>query len=226
MEDLRSKVTSSQQEGTSEDPTFHYVETPVDFVELKRINPDTYAWINIPGTVIDYPILCSQTSFDYYLNHSPTGEVARYGSIFTDYYNSTDFSDFNTVIYGHNTVDGTMFGTLRKYKNQSYVQKNKFINIYMPGRILKYEIFAVYIWDDRHILCAYDFNNMEERTAYLKMISEKQGINRYYDSDLSVTENDRIITLSTCTASGTKRFLVQGVLISDSSGQFTRGSAE
>ncbi len=221
MDDLRNRVIAPWSDSSS-GAAVDYVETPVDFVELKRVNPDVYAWLNIPDTVIDYPILRREEDNAYYLNHIVTGETGRYGCIFTETYNSADFSDFNTIIYGHNTVDGTMFGTLWKYKNKSFLADHKRINIYMPGRIMTYEVFAAYVWDDRHILYAYDFSNRDERIAYLDMIANMRGMSSYYDGSLAVTEEDKIITLSTCTATGNNRYLVHGVLIYDSQGNFTR----
>ena len=213
MENLRSQVAVSDD---SVSQTVNYVETPVDFVKLKKQNADIYAWINIPGTSVDYPVLRREDDNSYYLNHTVDEKKSIYGSIYTENYNDTDFADFNTVIYGHNMKNGTMFGTLKKYRDKTFFEQNQYINVYMPGRIMKYQIFAAYVWDNRHILLSLDFSNEDIREAYIDMILSTRKMNANINSDLPVTKDDRIITLSTCTGNDEERYLVQGVLIYDS----------
>ena len=213
MEDLHSQVAVSDD---SVSQTVNYVETPVDFVELKKKNPDIYAWINISGTSVDYPVLRREDDNSYYLNHTVDEKKSIYGSIYTENYNDTDFADFNTVIYGHNMKNGTMFGNLKKYRDKAFFEQNQYINVYMPGRIMKYQIFAAYVWDNRHILLSLDFSNEDIREAYIDMILSTRKMNANINSGLPVTKDDRIITLSTCTGNEEERYLVQGVLIYDS----------
>lgn len=212
-DDLRSQVSVS---GGSDSSTANYVEPPVDFVELKKKNPDIYAWINVPGTSVDYPVLRREGDNSYYLNHTVDKKSSVYGSIYTEDYNDKDFADFNTVVYGHNMKNGSMFGTLKKYRDKTFFEQNQYINVYMPGRIMKYQIFAAYVWDNRHILLSLDFTNEDIREAYINMIFSTRKMNANIDRDLPVTKDDRIITLSTCTGNDEERYLVQGVLIYDS----------
>ena len=101
----------------AEDPA----QNQVDFEELQKINPDVYAWIQIPGTNINYPILQSVTEADdYYLNTTIDGKTGYPGSIYTEKYNSTSFTDPVTVIYGHNMKEGTMFADLHKYTDKTF----------------------------------------------------------------------------------------------------------
>lgn len=86
----------------------------VDFNKLEEINPDVIAWIEIPGLEISYPVVQGRDN-DYYLHHLITGENHKSGSIFMDFHNQEDLSDRNTIIYGHNMKDGSMFGTLDQY---------------------------------------------------------------------------------------------------------------
>ena len=191
------------------------VDVPVDFDKLKNANPDIYAWINIPEVNVDYPILQGDSN-EYYLNHTINGKWSAYGSIYTEDYNNKDFSDFNTLIYGHNMKNGTMFGSLKKYRDASFFEENRYINIYMENRILKYEIFAACTWDNKHILASRDFGLDENRTAYLEEIFAVRDMNSQIKKDITVTADDKIITLSTCMNDKSKRFLVSGVLIYDS----------
>ena len=214
LEKLRSDVKVSSEVVSSKAPVS--VETPVDFEELQRANPDIYAWINVPGTVIDYPILQHPENNAFYLNHTVNGNSSRYGSIYTESYNKKDFSDFNTVIYGHNMLNGTMFGTLKRFRNRDFFKENRVIHIYMPGRIMKYEIFAAYIWNDSHILLSYDFVDPVLRKGYLDMIFNTRNMSANIADDVPVTINDKIITLSTCTSKDNERYLVQAVRTYDS----------
>ena len=202
------------------------VNVPVDFNKLKKVNDDIYAWIRIPYAdkedeyIVDYPILQSKEDEDrsYYLTHDVNRKNSSYGSIYTQDYNSKDFNDFNTLIYGHNMKNGTMFGKLDEYTNREFFDKNREIEIYMPGRILKYKIFAAYVFDNRHIMLSFDFEDKTEREIYLDTVFSKRSLYNYFADDITVDTEDKIITLSTCTKYDNKseRYLVQGVLVYDS----------
>lgn len=90
----------------------------VDFNKLEEINPDVIAWIEIPGLEISYPVVQGRDN-DYYLHHLITGENHKSGSIFMDFHNQENLSDRNSIIYGHNMKDGSMFGTLDQYQSQA-----------------------------------------------------------------------------------------------------------
>ena len=95
----------------------------VDFNKLEEINPDVIAWIEIPGLEISYPVVQGRDN-DYYLHHLITGENHKSGSIFMDFHNQEDLSDRNTIIYGHNMKDGSMFGGLKKYRDPSFYEEH------------------------------------------------------------------------------------------------------
>lgn len=217
LDDIRSQVSTGSSNSSSASSKTSYVETPVNFVELKKINPDVYAWINIPGTSVDYPILRREDDNAYYLNHTVENKRSDYGSIYTENYNDKNFDDFNTVVYGHNMLNGSMFGSLRRYRNnRDYAKTNNVINVYLHGRILKYQIFATYITDDRHLLLNNDFKDRAVCEEYLKSVFAVKTANSFINTDLVVDADDKIITLSTCVGNDDKRFLVQGVLTYDS----------
>lgn len=187
---------------------------PIDFESLCEVNSDIYAWISIPEIGVDYPILRSAQE-DFYLTHDFEKKTSAYGALYTQSYNADTFGDFNTVIYGHNMINGSMFGSLKKYRNKEFFDQNEHIFIYTPNRILKYRIFAAYTFDDRHLLLSYDFANTEQRKEYINSIMQGEfGGNIRNEAEL--TENSQIITLSTCAAKDDERFLVQAVLVSDS----------
>lgn len=191
------------------------IEIPIDFTSLQQQNPDIYGWIQIPDTVIDYPILQSGTDDSYYLDHTVEGVQGYPGSIYTESLNSKDFSDKNTVIYGHNMKDGSMFGGLRKYVDGDYMKDHSEIIVYTPEHKLTYQVFAAVTYDDKHILNTYDFSDPVQYQAYLDSIDNVRNMASYRDPDTTVTPENRIITLSTCNSNDTQRFLVEAVLISE-----------
>ena len=191
------------------------VEIPIDFAALQQQNPDVYAWIQVPGTEVDYPILQSSNDNTYYLNHTIDGEEKKEGAIFTENYNTKTFEDPNTVIYGHDMKNGSMFQSIHKYMDRSFFDNNRDIVIYMPDQILHYKIFAAYLTDNRHLLMNYNFWSKDEYQQYLNSIFSMRDINAFIDTSTEVTTEDKIITLSTCYAGiSTQRYLVQAVLVS------------
>lgn len=190
------------------------MENPIDFESLTKQYPDIYAWIRIPDTKVDYPILQHATDNEYYLNHTYDGKKRAEGSIFTDNYNSKDFSDPNTIIYGHNMKNGSMFKGLHKYRDKKYMEEHSNLYIYQEGRILHYKIFAAYIYDDRNILSSFDFSNPEIYESYLKFVLTKKDMSSNIDTTVDVTTSDKIITMSTCNNNDKQRYLVQAVLLS------------
>lgn len=191
------------------------VVIPIDFASLQARNPDVYAWITVPGTNIDYPILQSDGDNSYYLDHTMDGESSPEGSIFTEKYNSKDFEDPNTVIYGHNMKNGSMFQNLHNYQEREFFDNNRDVTIYTPDAIRHYKIFAAYFYDNRHILSSFDFSDPWVYKQYLDQIFSIRDMNSFIDTDTKIGVEDKIITMSTCY--GTQhdvRYLVQAVLVS------------
>ena len=190
-----------------------YAGCPVDFAGMWEVNEDVYAWITVPGTVIDYPILQHATDNTYYLNYNIDGSYGYPGCIYTENMNSKDFTDNNTVIYGHNMKNGTMFAGLHKFEDAGFFEENTEVFIYTPEREYKYTIFAAYIYDDRHLLYSFDFANEQVYATYLEDILNMRSMNALIREDVEVTAEDKIITLVTCIGNQpSKRLLVQAVL--------------
>ena len=190
-----------------------YEGCPVDFAGMWEINEDVYAWITVPGTVIDYPVLQHPTDNTYYLNYNIDGSYGYPGCIYTENLNSKDFSDNNTVIYGHNMKNGTMFAGLHKFEDSTFFEEHSTVYIYTPEKELTYTIFAAYIYDDRHLLYSFDFANKDIYAAYLENIQNMRSMNALIREEVEVTAEDKIITLVTCIGNQpSKRLLVQAVL--------------
>lgn len=186
---------------------------PVKFEELQAVNPDIYAWITVPGTVIDYPILQHASDNTYYLMHNIDGSYGYPGCVYTENMNSKDFTDNNTVIYGHNMKNGSMFAQLHKFEDPDFFNENREVLIYLPDEVLHYTIFAAHIYDDRHLLYSFDFTDPEVYQKYLDSIFSTRDMSANIDKDVTVTADDQIITLVTCIGSQpNNRLLVQAVL--------------
>lgn len=219
-ENLRQEVSEKENiteetetEGTEESEP---VVIPIDFETLWQKNPDIYAWISIPGMEIEYPILQHPTDEEYYLNHTIDHKSGLPGSIYTEaIYNGKDFSDRNTVIYGHNMKNGTMFGLLDKYKNPTFMKEHDTIVIYTPEHIYTYKVFAAITYDNRHLMYSFDFKQEAGMQAFLDSIRKVNNLNTYIDETVEVTSSDKIITLSTCNGNKKQRFLVEAVLIDE-----------
>lgn len=190
-------------------------EKNLDWDALRETNKDIYAWIYIPETNVDYPVLQSGTNDEYYLMHNLDGSYGYPGCIFTQLLNSKDFTDYNTVLYGHNMKNGTMFRTLHYYQNEEFFYNNPYIYIYTENGVLVYEIFAAYNAGDEHILNTYDLRTEEGFASYLDTVKEGAYLGGYIRADVEVTTANHIITLSTCTDQSDERYLVQAVLIND-----------
>ena len=191
-------------------------DNPIDFAPLIEKNIDVYAWIKIPNTVIDYPVLQTTDKSDsFYLNHDIDGNYKFAGCIYSEKKNRTDFSDRNTVLYGHNMLNGTMFQNLHKFRDKSFFDENKYIYIYTPKHIFTYEIFAAYKYDNRHLLNSFNYSDDAVFQEYLDYIKNPTSmlVNR---RDVDLNLESKILTLSTCIGNESNfRYLVQGVLISD-----------
>lgn len=190
---------------------------PIDFEQLQAVNPEIYAWIRIPDTNVDYPIAQHEgEDQSYYLYYTVYGEKETAASIYTESINSRDFSNPNTVIYGHNMKNGSMFHDLRYYADQDYFDEHSVIYIYLPDRILTYEVAASYEYDDRHLLYAFDFSDKEVFAEYLDNVMHPRSMYARVNENVELTAEDRIITLSTCVGNKPEaRRLVQAVLIDD-----------
>lgn len=191
------------------------VEIPIDFDALQKKNSDVYAWIKIENTNIDYPILQKADDNGYYLTHTIENAESPEGSIFTEDYNSKDFEDPNTVIYGHDMKNGSMFQNLLKYQDKDFFDQNQEVLIYTPDAIRHYKIFAAYLYDDRHLMESFDFDIKSVYEGYLNSIFSMRSMNAQIETSAEIGTDDKIITLSTCYGNQSdKRFLVQAVLVS------------
>ena len=220
-EEIKGKAKGNFEEKVKEQETEENTdnakeESPIDFEELWKTNEEIYAWIEIPGTDIDYPIAQRADDDAYYLNHTIEGTEGLPGSIYTEAINSKNFTDFNTVIYGHNMKNGTMFAGLHKYEDKEFLKENPYIYVYLPDKTLKYQIFAAVVFDDRHMMHSFNYNTTEGRQEFLDELEAVRTMESSYDDSITVGTDSNIITLATCIGGQPdSRWLVEAVLIDD-----------
>ena len=135
LENMEFTGESDGEEAKLPDDIFLDMENPIDFEKLLEINDDIYAWIRIPDTNIDYPIVQRAGDDAYYLRRDIYKKPKVAGSIFTEDCNSKDFDDPNTVIYGHNMRNKSMFQNLHLYEDPDFFKENPYVYIYTPGRV-------------------------------------------------------------------------------------------
>ena len=213
--------TEPTEEPTTEEPTEPLPDNRVeDWSYYQSINPDVYAWIYVPNTGIDLPILQSTPAEDdnLYLRHNIYLEYDKGGALYTQKANAQDFSDPVTVIYGHNMFRrDSMFSNLLDFRDPDFFAETEFFYIYQPQRALTYRIVSAHAYDTRHILNTNDFSKEEDIRTYFDYILAPKTMIANVREGAELTTEDKVVTLSTCINIGgvMQRYLVQGVLVDD-----------
>jgi len=156
-------------------------EVKISFEELVELYPDVIGWLYCEGTPINYPVVQAKDN-DYYLRRMINGKYNIGGTIFMDYRNNADFSDEITIIYGHNMKNGSMFGTVPKYKKQSFLEKHPVMIFRTPEKNYTFEVLGGYATTASDMI--YSYPNTDEKIAELK-------------TQFGTTDN--LVLLSTCT---------------------------
>lgn len=213
-------LTEAPTEEPTEPPTEPLPDNPIDWDYYTGINPDVYAWIFVPETGIDLPVLQAQGEEDdnFYLHHDINGNYLFAGEVYSQKKNAKDFTDPVTVLYGHNMKrEGERFTNLLYFQDEDFFRENEFFYIYTPGHILTYRIASAHSFDTRHILNTFDFTTKEGFQEYLDLILNPHTILANVREDVELSTEDCIVTLSTCTYIGGEkiRYLIQGVLVDD-----------
>ncbi|MCQ2514532.1 MAG: class B sortase [Ruminococcus sp.] len=210
-----ANLESDEPEMTAPEIHVELAENPIDFEELQDINDEIYSWIYVPDTNVNYPVVQSLESDNYYLDKSIYKNYRFAGAIYSQFCNNTNYLDRVTVLYGHNMADGSMFNTLHKFEDEDFFDEHEYFYVYTTDRKLTYRIVSAFQYDDRHIMNSFDFSKDSVFQEYLDMIRAPHSALKNVREGIELTTNDKILTLSTCLNSGYGRYLVQGVLIND-----------
>lgn len=211
-------AADSSAKGAESDVSAPVYTSPVDFETLWAMNPDIYAWLYIPDTEINYPVLQRDGDDGYYLKHGSDGRSSAAGAVFTESaYNGKDFSDPATAIYGHHMKSGAIFGSLQAlYSTPEGVKAHPDITVYLPERELHYRVFAAVPFDMRHVLYYHDFSDPEQFQAFLDEVFSVRSINASFDEEAEVKAEDQLLILSTCLQGNSKRrYLVLAALTAE-----------
>ena len=214
QDDENTEIIEQKEEIPKSNPYWDYIYMPlidVDFSELKQLNSDTVGWIKVEGTIINYPFVQSNDN-NYYLRRSYDRTYNTGGWIFLDYRNNINNLSKNTVIYGHDRKDDSMFGSLSNIYTKKWQQdkNNHIIKISTPNENTMWQIFSIYHLPVTNDYIKTNFKNDNEFQNFIDMISNRT----MFDFDTKATVEDKILTLSTCYGSaGKERTVVHAKLI-------------
>ncbi len=181
----------------------------VDFDALKATSADAVGWIYQPDTVINYPIAHTDNNF-YYLDHILGGESNGNGTPFIDTLCAGDFSNKNTLIYGHNMNDGSMFASLRNYRDAAYYPEHPVLYISTPEKNYRLELFTGFVTEADSDAYAFQFDEDEQFMHYVETMKAQST----FQSDVTVAADDKLVLLSTCTYEfDDARYVVIGKLV-------------
>ncbi|RHG06555.1 SrtB family sortase [Dorea longicatena] len=167
--------------------------------DLKKLNPDVKAWIQVPKTNIDYPVVQGQDDMEY-INKNVYGEFELSGAIFLSCLNKDDFSDPYNLVYGHNMKNGGMFADVADFTNKEYFETHQKGKLYLTDATRKIQFFAcmkvtaadakIYHPD------GYRKENLKDLLDYIQA-------NAVQYRDVNVADENSLIALSTCSEAET-----------------------
>ncbi len=198
---------------TTTTTTVYDIQYEKVFSTLQEINKDTIGWLTVNNTRIDYPVVQAKDN-DYYLRRDYYQNKNRHGWIFMDYRNNPDELNENTIIYGHNLANQTMFGTLRYALNSYWYKKsaNQIITFNTPNENMKFQIFSIYTIPTTNDYLDITFPTTDAYQAYIDLVKGRS----IYDFNIEVATDDKILTLSTCANGNDKRLVIHAKLIKES----------
>ncbi len=189
------------------------VEIDIDLESFAVECPDVYAWIEIPGTDIDYPIAyCEDAVEPFWFSHDIHGNPDENGMIITDSLNGKDFSDPVTLVYGKSPGDDTMFAQLHAFRDAQFFADHDHVNIYTEDAELVYIIYACYIGPADHIFASNDFSDSKAFTEYFDSIGEIRDLSMNIREDAKPGIGDHVISLITHCEDDDKRLFIHAVL--------------
>ncbi|MCR5150281.1 MAG: class B sortase [Clostridiales bacterium] len=207
--DYSFPASAGQTSGSQSSGVVSGYNSPVDFEQLRRSAPDVIAWLDIPNTEVSYPVVMRKGNSSYYLFRNIYGKTSKYGSLFVEDCNNSDFSDNVTVIYGHNVTSGAMFGSLKDYYTGSSTDSHKTISVYLPDRKLTYKTVAAVPADNDHLIKTALVNTEAGFNGFIKSIYSTRSLSAFLDMESRPVYGDRLLILSTCVSDDTsKRYLV------------------
>ncbi len=197
-EEMEEKPKKTIEEG---------VPIKVDFERLRLNNKDVKAWLYCKDTLINYPVAQAADN-DYYLHRLLNGTYNRAGTLFMECTNQEDFSDWNTLIYGHNMKNNTMFGTLTDYRDQEYYDEHPVWYLLTPDADYRIELISGFVTDTSSVIYSIP-QTQEAKNELVDAIMRKSN----FKTNATISPEDRLITFSTCTYEYDEaRYVLIGIL--------------
>ena len=194
---------SDQKKGRNGKPDRESAPIRVDFETLTGQYPQIAGWLYCSGTNINYPVMQGEDN-SYYLHHAPDGAYQFSGSLFLSCNNTMPFADDNTIIYGHNMKNGSMFAGLKNYGKKNYYEAHPYIYLDQEDGTHCYQIFSCHEADVTDVTYTIGYHSDDTYAAFLDELTASS----LYDTGVSVGTDDSVLTLSTCTNKGAKRFVL------------------
>ncbi|MCM1122138.1 MAG: class B sortase [Eubacterium sp.] len=200
-------------------------DAQVDFALLKEKNPDIFAWLYVPGTAIDCPVMQSEQSDTFYEDHNAYGEADDAGAAYIELANLTSMCDFNTVLHGKTGADGMgLFADLHRFAEPDFFADHEQVYLYLDGNVLTYEVFAAYERENTSLIRTYDFTYLSGCRQFLNDLYGNRDMGmQLREGWESLNEYNYVITLTTGEEEGaTRQFVVVAVLVQDAAGTINR----
>lgn len=200
-------------------------DTQIDFTVLKEENQDIFAWIYIPGTAIDCPVLQSEEADDFYEYHNAFGETDDSGAVYIELANLTNMCDFNTVLHGKTDADDSgLFSDLYRFADPDYFKEHEQIYIYLDGNVLTYEVFAAYERENTSLIRTYDFTYLSGCEQFLHDLYTTRDMRmNLREGWEDVSPYHFLITLTTQKEeTSEEQFVVIAALVQDAAGTIDR----
>lgn len=180
-----------------------------DFEALKQENKDIYAWIQMPDTEVDYPILQSEED-NKYLDTNIDGSKGYPGCIYTNVCNSKAFDDYITLVYGHNMKSGAMFGTLDYFYEKEFFDSFDTYTVETPEACFTYSVYAAVNYDDKLIPAYYDVKSSLGRDEFVKSLEACRGNSKtHFNDEVEISGEDKLLVLSVCiSGQDDRRYLI------------------
>lgn len=195
----------------------------IDFGVLQQQNPEIFAWLYVPGTNIDVPVLQSGESDEYYKVHGADGKENSLGALYTEMANLMNMCDFNTIIHGQDETEENLFYELHFFENPEFFQANTKFYIYLPDNVLTYEIITAYYDEGSDLLRRYDYTTFQGCQDYIESIYGARDMSKNIREGWEeLTPYHFLVTLDGEVREDNTQYVVIGALVGDAAGTIDR----
>lgn len=198
-------------------------DAEINFVALKEENPDVFAWLYIPGTDIDYPVLQSEESDTFYESHDKYQNESTEGAIYTELANMKTMCDFNTVLNGKGGENG-LFSELYQFADPTFFESHEQVYLYLEDNLLTYSVFAAFERDNTSLIRTYDFTYISGCQKFLDDLYGSKEMGKIIRTGWEeVTPYHFLITMTTVNPENpNKQYVVIAALVGDAAGKIDR----